>query len=411
MPFEADIPTSSPQYQPDANRFEGRSSSKPGEGVQPPAEGSPISLLSPGSELHGKVRDKLIERLKSSEDKMSQFHARWQANERRFMAYINRTDFDKLLADTNTKGDAPSVTTINVPYIYATVWTIVTYLIHTFCGQKPIFQVSSYSAEAVEPARKMETILQFNADKSKVVRKIFQWMMDGQIYGVGIVRNLWITEYKMRAVRSYGSPLGIVAPEFQPDTPLMQKQPYLCYEGNDVTSINPYKFFPDPRVPMEEVSKRGEFVFWRSYEGIHTLKRAEKDGTLHYIDSIGKPGGSKGGDEAADQSMRSLLTGGDSDPGSSNSGRWDTRISQYHQLDQGTIDIIPDDWGLGDSEDVERWIFTIANKRQIIQAEPFEDEHLKHPICVIEPNSIGYGFGQMSIVDMLGPIQDVLSGL
>ena len=51
----------------------------------------------------------------------------------------------------------------------------------------------------------------------------------------------------------------------------------------------------------------------------------------------------------------------------------------------------------------------IANKRQIIQAEPFEDEHLKHPICVIEPNSIGYGFGQMSIVDMLGPIQDVLS--
>ena len=116
------------------------------------------------------------------------------------------TDFDKLLSDTNNKGEAPSVTTINVPYIYATVWTIVTYLVHTFCGQKPLFQVSSYSAEAVEPARKMETVLQFNADKSKLVRKIFQWMMDGQIYGVGIVRNLWITEYKMKVSQEYGCP-------------------------------------------------------------------------------------------------------------------------------------------------------------------------------------------------------------
>ena len=404
MPMESDIPTSSPSYQPEANR----AASAPGEN-QPPADGNPVSRLSPGSPLHAKVLEKLVERLKSSEDKMSQFHARWQANERRFMAYINRTDFDKLLSQTNDKGDAPSVTTINVPYIYATVWTIVTYLVHTFCGQKPIFQVSSYSAEAVEPARKMETVLQFNADKSKLVRKIFQWMMDGQIYGVGIVRNLWITEYKMKVVQTTGSPLGIINPEFQPDTPLMKREPYLCYEGNDVTSINPYKFFPDPRVPMEEASRRGEFVFWRSYEGLHTLKKAERDGTLSWIDAIGKPGGSKGGDEAADQSMRSLLTGGDSDPGSSNSGRWDTRIAQYHQLDQGTIDIIPKDWGLGDEDEIERWIFTIANKRQIIQAEQFDDEHGKHPICVIEPNSIGYGFGQLSIVDMLGPIQDVLS--
>jgi hypothetical protein len=187
MAIESDIPTSSPQYQPEANEPDVKVT-----GDLAPPEGEAIAKLKPGSPLHAKVRDKLIERLKSSEDKMSQFHSRWQANERRFMAYINRTDFDKLLADTNNKGEAPSVTTINVPYIYATVWTIVTYLVHTFCGQKPIFQVSSYSAEAVEPARKMETVLQFNADKSKFVRKIFQWMMDGQIYGVGMW-NLWVT--------------------------------------------------------------------------------------------------------------------------------------------------------------------------------------------------------------------------
>lgn len=404
MALGDNIPTSSPEYQPEANQ--------PEVVVRQdlaPTEGSPISILRPGSPEHAYVLQQLLERLKFSEEKMKAFYPRWQANERRFMAYINRTDFDKLLKDTNDKGEAPSVVSINVPYIYATVWTIVTYLIHTFCGQKPIFQVSSYSAEAVEPARKMETILQFNADHSKAVRRIFQWMMDGQIYGVGVVRNLWITQFKMKTVQVQGSPLGMAAPDFLPETQLTQKQPYLCYEGNEVTSINPYQFFPDPRVPMEEVSKRGEFVFWRNYEGIHALRRAEKSGTLAWIDAIGTPGGGSRGDTNSDESKRNLLTGGEANPGASSAGGPLRSISQFHQLDQGTIDIVPAEWGLGESQDVERWIFTIANKKQIIQAEPFEDEHGKHPIAVIEPNSIGYGFGQLSIVDMLGPIQDVLS--
>lgn len=399
----SEIPTSSPAYQPVANQEPIVAT------ASPPEAGSPIALLAPRSPLHAATLEKLLKRLKSSEDKMSQFHSRWQANERRFMAYINRTDFDKLLADTNAKGDAPSVTTINVPYIYATVWTIVTYLVHTFCGQKPLFQVGSYSAEAVEPARKMETVLQFNADKSKTVRKIFQWMMDGQIYGVGVVRNLWVTEWKNKTVATQGSPLGVASPDFAPNTVLQQKQPYLCYEGNDVTSINPYQFFPDPRVPMEEVNRRGEFVFWRNYEGLHTLKRAQAAGTLSWIEAIGSPGGGSRGDNSADASVRDLLTGGDANPGSGNQGYVGNQLSQFHQLDQGTIDINPLEWGLGETDDIERWIFTIANKRQIIQAEPFEDEHGKHPVSVIEPNSIGYGFGQLSIVDMLGPIQDVLS--
>ena len=52
----------------------------------------------------------------------------------------------------------------------------------------------------------METVLQFNADKSEVSEgRSSKWMMDGQIYGVGIVRNLWVTEWKMREVQDDGS--------------------------------------------------------------------------------------------------------------------------------------------------------------------------------------------------------------
>ena len=32
-----------------------------------------------------------------------------------------------------------------------------------------------------------------------------------------------------------------------------------------------------------------------------------------------------------------------------------------------------------------------------------------HPVCVAEPYSFGYGFGQLGIADYLGPIQDAMS--
>ena len=54
MPIESDIPTSSPQYQPEANRVD-----IPGGSTSPPPEGSAIARLSPGSPLHelGGVRN------------------------------------------------------------------------------------------------------------------------------------------------------------------------------------------------------------------------------------------------------------------------------------------------------------------------------------------------------------------
>jgi hypothetical protein len=67
--------------------------------------------------------------------------------------------------------------------------------------------------------------------------------------------------------------------------------------------------------------------------------------------------------------------------------------------------------GLGDSESPEKWLFTIANKNQIIQAEPLDLDHGLHPVVVTEPYSMGYTPGGMSMVEMLEPIQEGMSWL
>ena len=262
----------------------------------------PIDKMRPGSDEHTKVLNYMLDRLNYSERTMSGFYSRWNSSEMKVQAYIKLPDREKEMKEISKTGAPPVVTDIIVPYSYATIWTIVTYLIHTFCGQKPIFQVSAYKEESVEAAAFMETLLQYNADHTKLILSLIQWFLDGEIYGVGALRCLWHIERANRTVWTTQSMGGFAMPSAEKKK-LRTRQEKVVHEGNKVTPIDPFLFFPDPRVPMAEVNRRGEFVFWRSFEGEHTLKRAEAAGELKWIKNIGSLPTGRGMGEGSGKSM------------------------------------------------------------------------------------------------------------
>jgi hypothetical protein len=368
---------------------------------------TPIELLAPNSELHQNVLDYLLKRLNYSERSMSAFYPRWNVSEKRVQAYIDLPDYEKQLEAMKKTGAPTAVVSITVPYSYATIWTIVTYLVHTFCGQKPIFQVSAYKKEAVEASQYMETLLQYNADHTKMIQHFIQWFLDAEIYGVGAMRNLWKEEKGNRTIWA-PQPMGGLMMPGAPSSLMKQRQLKTVYEGNQVTNIDPFMFFPDPRVPMAEVNTRGEFVFWRSYEGKHQLLREQAQGMLMWVDKVPSMPSNRFGSEQSGKSQRGLVAKGDSHAGSER-GAPDVGATANIQVDQGTIEIIPSELGLGEGTTPEKWLFAIGNKGQIIQAEPMDMDHGKHPVVVIEPSSFGYAFGQPGTADFLGPIQDTLS--
>lgn len=358
----------------------------------------PIDRLKPGSDLHRKVLTYLLERLNFSEKNMAGFYARWQAQEKRVQAYVDLADWEQTLKDLNDSGKPAAAVSITVPYSFATIQTIVTYLIQTFAGRKPMFQIGSHKKETMEGAQMLELVLQYNADNTRLIKQLFQYLFDGQLYGLGIIRTQWKNETKKRTVW--------IPPEGDP-TGKMQKQRIdkLVYSGNECEAIDPFMFFPDPRVPMIEVNRKGEFCFWRSYMGVHALK---KNDIFTWVDAIGEMRNEPTDNE--DTSARGIRIGGLSTPMEADQN---TAFGgkDYVQVDQGTVEIIPAELGLGTSEKPEKWIFTLGNKMQIIQAEPFDTDHDMHPVAVIEPYSLGYGFGQPSLADFTGDIQDMLSFL
>jgi hypothetical protein len=358
----------------------------------------PIARLKPKSELHKRVLNYLQDRIKLAERRMSSFYDRWNAAEKRVQAYLDLEDYEQVMKEMNDEGKPPKIISIQVPYSFSTISTIVTYMLHTFAGQRPIFQVAAQNPDATKAAHYMESLLQYNADYVRMVKKMNQWFMDAEVFGVGVLKTLWKDQH--RKVTSYKEAGGFLG---MGKTKQKMTENKLTWQGTEVDNIDPFMFLPDPRVPMHEVNRRGEFVFWKTYEGLHTLKKAEAVGQLHYVSAAGDM---KGEDSIAG-SLRDLVTGGEAHPGRGYDEQGNMR--NFVQVTQGTIEIIPAELGLADREIPEKWLFSIGNGKQILQAVPFTAQHDMHPVCVIEPYSVGYGFGQLGIADYLGPLQDTMS--
>lgn len=257
----------------------------------------------------------------------------------------------------------------------------------------------------------MEMMLQYNADHVRLIRHMFQFFQDSEIYGVAILRTGWKSQKARRTVWKQNSGmvsgvLGLIGMGSKGKFIKMQET-RTVFEGTEVFSQDPFMFFPDPRVPMSEVNRKGEFVFWRTDSGKHELRRMEQEGLVKWVDRI--PGSPAMNESSAvgGISERSLLSEGDPRPG--RNGDRLVAGEDFVQIDQGTIEIVPSKLGLGVSDKMEKWIFSIGNRGQIIQAEPLDDDHGLHPVAVTEPYTMGYGFGQPGLSDYLGPLQDTVS--
>jgi hypothetical protein len=371
---------------------------------------NPIDLLSPGSDHHAFVLGYLNKRIKSSEESMNKFYARWQIAERKMQAYLSLPNYEQMLKDMNNKSQQPAPAIILFPYQYAVISTIVAYMLKALCGKKPVFTLGANSKEAADNQRYMETMLQYQADHTRILLKACQLALDSQLYGLGVIRCNWAVKYgTRRVIRPLSETEAMMAAASgSTEQYVKDKQIKKIFAGVELTNIDPFMFFPDPNVPMVDVSSKGEYVFWREFIGKHILIQAQREGSLKYVETV-EPGQANQGDSKwANLSHRSALTGGQAHAGESERGKGQT-VSNSYMVDQGSVEIIPRELGLGDSDQPEKWLFTILNRKQIVQAEPLDMDCGRHPVEVTEPYTLGYGFGQPALGDYIGPIQDIVS--
>lgn len=360
------------------------------------------SFIRPQSETHKKLLTRVRGQISESYSAMSKFYPRWRMRELEYQAYVTAEDYEKKYSaackDKELSNVKKQEANIIVPYSFSTIRTIATYLANVFLGRKPIFQVGTYNAKLIENARNMEKLLQYNAEHTKLVKEFTQWLYSGEIYGLGILKTSFVTEQAPRTTVLIDPTTG---------GPLRTSSLTTIYQGNLAENIDPFMFFPDPRVPMLEVAKRGEFVYWRNFVGKFSLQRAGD--TYAYLDAIGQMSVQDAG-----ESLRNLAANGEG-----LNSQYDVKLGgqdsqPFVQIDEGTLELIPSeigfDLGLGyDNDAPHKFLVTMANETQIIRFEHYAPDHQMHPVVVNEPYAIGNGFGNCGISDYLSPFQETLS--
>lgn len=356
-----------------------------------PPELTAIKKLKPGSDLHRDTLQKIEAMRKFSRDEMKKHHTRWNFNEQKIQAYTAVSDYDKIMENLNQKdAGIPEPVTVIVPYSYATLHAAATFVASVLLGRKPIFPLLGTRGTLADNARHMEQALQAGLDASRGYETLWQHIWDSFVYAFGVTKNSW-EERTGNGIRWIGGTRQAVVET--------------TFAGNVTGAVDPYGFFPDPRVPMHQCNLRGDFMFTEQQQSETVLKDMQKEGMLQWVDEgLAKQKARRTQPAVVDNRRRVKIGIRGEDMITP------AHVTGFHQIFEGTVRLVPKDWKLGESDRSELWKFTWLES-QILQAEPLGMIHAQHPYTVSEPTSFGHDFMSLSMHDMIGPFQDILSWL
>jgi hypothetical protein len=75
------------------------------------------------------------------------------------------------------------------------------------------------------------------------------------------------------------------------------------------------------------------------------------------------------------------------------------------------VDIIPQDWHLGENDQPEKWLFSVAGDSVVIRAKPLGLDHDMFPVGVLSPAYDGHSNVPMSLIETVFGMQELVDNL
>jgi hypothetical protein len=375
--------------------------------------------IKPNSELHRRILTGVQERLLASKRAFGNKYDQWRKNEEAAIAFMPERDIDAVRRGKRDDEGIPQYTTIYVPYSYGMLMTSHTYWTTVFLSRSPILQFAGRHGETEQQTQALEALISYNVDVGQMLVPWYVWLYDVGKYGVGVLGTYWAEEFSIISSieEIQDKYLGILP---GPKRKVKVNRRVKGYEGNKNYNIRPYDFFPDPRVTIANF-QQGEFCgVFKKISWNEILKR-EDQGYYMNLDVI-KPSKSFNSADNGEQGTSQIERPGESlasgplftDPGSapgsgkSKMAQGNSTVSAYEFY----VDLIPSDWGVGNGQLPEKWVFTVTSDfKTIFGAMPLGANHDKFPINVLVYEPEGYGVVPRGQPEILKPVQDTVNWL
>lgn len=358
------------------------------------------------TDKHRRLSEAIMQRIRMSRDKFADRYADFADNEKQFSAYVPAKDVDTARKQNKKISGEHDYVTIEVPYSYAVVMTIHTYISSVFLSRNPVYQVQGRHGESELQIQGLEALLDYQRVAGKHTVPLFIWLFDPLKYGYGVIGQYWDEEeVQVRKFREETDTfLGIPIPGRK-----AKKVPYIervkGYQGSKLFNVRPQDFFPDPRIPLSRFNE-GEFCARYIEIPWMTLAENEMDGRYFNTQQARRTQRSEGS-IARDLGATEI----NSIPEDDVQEYWSDRPDSVFKGYEFQWFLSPKAWGLGEESRHEMWIFTVNKLGTIIEARPAGVYYrgFSYDVIMYEPD--GYNLFPLSALERIKPLNDVLSWL
>lgn len=355
--------------------------------------------MDPNSKFHQDLVRMLTDMTDESQAHMSQRYSDWDAINNTLTAYIPTDEVNSIRKSIVS---SPLI----VPVSYANLQTLLTFMMSFFMNS-PIFKYQGVGGDSHDRigALLIEFLVHLQTRKQKMGLNFHTFFRDAYSLGMGVLVPSWFiktrTVSRERAIIKKGF-FG----SYESTETISEER--TTYEGNKLFNVDPYTFFPDPNVSISNIQD-GEFYAYLERSNLMALLKEEV---------VGDP------DSIFNVRYLKHLDGISSyyyEGGKTKTKKLDTVISQGSNLSPVDImhhfvELIPseiqfDGKKLGNSPNVELWLFSVAGDTVIIDARPIEADHGLKPIVTGAPDFDGYSVAPTSRLEMMYPLQDTMDWL
>lgn len=350
--------------------------------------------LKPGDELHDRLVSTLLRMAQESRQALMNAYPTWRDIDKTVTSYITPDTAELELKEL----DARKPISIVVPISYSVREVLLSYWVATFIDM-PIFRYSGYEDSDTIAGMLLEKIIEVQTIAAKMALNLCTMWKDSMTYGLGVVATTWRVKEGFRTVKvptlGVGSG-GLYSMGFE-----RKREPAILYEGSALINIDPYTYLPDPYVPIHE-PQRGQYVGWIQRDTLASMLEGERNGdfiNVKYLKHV--DGRSSLYEEAKNENRREERFGGRPILGDLAGSRPCDTIYIYAK-------VIPSEWGLGNSDSVELWAFSLTGDKIITQARPAEIDYNEFPVAVCVPDFDGYSVIPISKLNIIYGLQHVM---
>lgn len=357
------------------------------------------------TEFHRRVLDHVKGLVRMSRTHMKTYYTRWDHNVEVYKGEITPDTAD---ADAEARGEP---TKMVVPISHAQVEALVSFCMSLYLQRNSIFELIATGEEDSRASKIAQAVLDRDLSWNKFEVVLRQFLLDIARFGVGVIKIGWTEKRQRKTVMQEMPPSEVLGQTFGTGETVAVPTWVVSYQGNQLTNISPYRFFPDVRMPLHRLQE-GEFVASEEWYNIANLRQLEREGQVVGIDHV-KPlaqdrleerwASSRPNEEfGRDSFSQELLTSVGSKP------------SKMYVLTEVQTMIVPKDYDidgepLGPEDYPVKYNIWYVNDQRIVRAEPLDFDHDQYTYAIGQYAADQNDLIGISLCDSIDMLQQVIS--